>query len=95
MEIRSIAPCTSKPSIFHVEAQLENEIDIPKACEALSVEEGVTIKFLRCSEELGAIRFTSGAMMVLIYESGKITVRHAPDDGTARQLLERVAELVE
>ncbi|WP_440952293.1 hypothetical protein [Methanococcoides sp. FTZ1] len=95
MEIRSITPCKSGPDIQHVIAKLDNEIDITKACEALKSEEGSLIKFLRCSEELGAIRFTSGAMMILVYKSGKITVRHAPSEEAARGLLERVAELVE
>ncbi|NYT19902.1 MAG: hypothetical protein GKC08_06420 [Methanosarcinales archaeon] len=95
MEIRSITPCKSGPDIQHVIAQLDNGIDIAKACEALKPEDGKSIKFLRCSEELGAIRFTSGAMMILVYKSGKITVRHAPSEEVAKGLLERIAELVE
>ncbi|UGV41184.1 hypothetical protein J7W08_02445 [Methanococcoides orientis] len=95
MEIRSITPCKSGPDIQHVIAQLDNEIDISKACEALKTEEGNLIKFLRCSEELGAIRFTSGAMMILVYKSGKITVRHAASEEIAKGLLEKIAELVE
>ncbi|MEL4304874.1 hypothetical protein [Methanococcoides sp. LMO-2] len=95
MEIRSITPCKSGPDIQHVIAQLDNEIDISKACESLKTEGEDVIKFLRCSEELGAIRFTSGAMMVLVYKSGKITVRHAPSKEAAKGLLGRIAELVE
>lgn len=95
MEIRSITPCTSSPNIYHVIAELDNEIDIKKACASLESGEGDTIKFLRCSEELGAIRFTYNGMMVLVYKSGKITVRHAPDNDSAKALLKRITDLVE
>lgn len=95
MEIRSVTPCKSGPDIQHVIAQLDNEIDISKACEALKELGENNIKFLRCSEELGAIRFTSDSMMVLVYKSGKITIRHAPSEDAAKVLLDRIADLVE
>ncbi|MGM0771225.1 MAG: hypothetical protein ACQESU_06415 [Halobacteriota archaeon] len=95
MEIRSVTPCKSGPDVQHVIAQLDNEVDITRACEAFKGAGQNDIKFLRCSEELGAIRFTSGSMMVLVYKSGKVTIRHVPSEDAAKLLLDRIADLVE
>ncbi|NHI83491.1 MAG: phosphoadenosine phosphosulfate reductase [Candidatus Thorarchaeota archaeon] len=80
---KGVAPCTSAG--YSIEGQFPSGLDLERIAELLPIF-GKT----RCSEELGALRSTSGSSSILIFSSGSLVVR-----GDDEKEVESLAEQVE
>lgn len=91
MEIRLARPCIEDTSRYIAECHISRKLDIEKLCEILRTSGAMGLK---CSVKLGVARFEFGERSVMIYRSGRIDLRRIRSHDEARELLEKIIDMV-
>ncbi len=90
MEIRLSRPCIEDPSRYIAECYLGRRIAIGKLCDLLR-EAGA--RGLKCSTNLGVLRFELEDKSVMLYQSGRIDIRRIRNSEEAQVYLEKIFSL--
>jgi len=84
-------PCVTEKGKVMATARLDKRIDIEEAYELLKKE----FKEVKSSLKLGIIKINLPDKTVIVFNSGKISIRRAENENDAIQIVQKIAKVLE